>query len=92
MTDKKKIPAGPALCKLLCLETFEVNIDRDGDRHDHIAQRGVVKRRIDAIQCLKDPPFLFILNFQIPGEPPVSDICIYMCVCVVCWFHLYINI
>jgi hypothetical protein len=67
--DKKKIDAGPALFNIFCMEIFSVD---EGDSHFHVATRGVVKRRIEAAMTLKQPPFLFIINFQLPGDPPVS--------------------
>lgn len=73
MTDKKKVHPGSAMCKLMLLELYEVE-SRDGDRHDHIAVRGMAKARREAIAALPGNPFQFIVNFQIPGDPPVSII------------------
>lgn len=32
---------------------------------------------MDALAQLPEPPFLFILNLQIPGDPPVSIVAIF---------------
>ena len=69
MRDKKKIDAGPALFRLMSMEIFSVE---EGDSHFHVATQGVIKRRVEAALCLQHPPFLFIINFQLPGDPPVS--------------------
>ena len=44
----------------------------DGDRHDHVARRGLARQRVASLSQLEGEPFLFIVNFQIPGDPPVS--------------------
>jgi hypothetical protein len=44
----------------------------EGDRHDHVASMGRAKARIDVLNSLPEPPYVFVLNFQIPGDPPVS--------------------
>ncbi len=31
-----------------------------------------MKRRIDIISSLQDKPFVYIINIQVPGDPPVS--------------------
>lgn len=67
--DGKKVPSPGSVAKLLGMELFEV---KEGDRDDHVASKGLMKRRVDAVNSIKEPPFLFILNFQIPGDPPVS--------------------
>jgi hypothetical protein len=79
-TDGKKVPAGPPLSRLLAFETYLVDVAREGlgpdghptERHDHVAARGVCRRRLEAVLCLRDPPFLYVMNFQLPGDPPVS--------------------
>ena len=47
------------------------NVCQDGDRHDHVASRGAAKERMEAIAALPGRPFQIIVNFQIPGDPPV---------------------
>lgn len=71
LKDKKKVHPGPALCRLISLESFAVDASKDGDRHDHVCSRDAVQRRIEAVLSLRDPPFLFVMNFQVPGNPPV---------------------
>jgi len=77
--DRKKVDSGPALCRLIMLEVYEVECDSDSSpdsthlhRHDHIASQGAVKARLEALQSVEDPPFVFVMNFQIPGDPPIS--------------------
>lgn len=78
--DGKKVPAGQPLSRLLGMESYRVDSTVEGkdaegkpmERHDHVASRGVCRRRIDAVLCLREPPFLFVMNFQLPGDPPVS--------------------
>ncbi len=70
MDDKKKIHPGSAMCKLMLLELYEVE-SKDGDRHDHVASRGLAKQRREKIASLPGNPFQIIINFQIPGDPPV---------------------
>lgn len=72
MEDQLKIHPGSAMCKLMLLELYEVEASKDGDRHDHIAIRGLAKARREAIAALPGNPFQIIINFQIPGDPPVS--------------------
>ena len=69
--DKEKVAPGAGMAKLLLLEVFEVE-KKDGDRHDHIVSRGLAKARLDALRTLPDDLFFFVINFQIPGDPPVS--------------------
>lgn len=69
MDDKVKVPAGPAMCRLVHMDIFTVD---DGDRHDHVVSMGRAKARIDVFNSLPEPPYVFVLNFQIPGDPPVS--------------------
>ena len=45
---------------------------QDGDRHDHIVSRGAAKRRLQALRTLPEKLFFICVNFQIPGDPPVS--------------------
>lgn len=77
MTDKKKINPGRAICELILMEVYEIPARDKADRADHIAMRGQVKRRLEALKTLTDNPFIFLLNFQIPGDPPVSIVSYY---------------
>jgi hypothetical protein len=78
MTKKKKVEAGHSIAKLVMMEVYEVEKKENLDRHDHICSRGYVKQRIDAIGQLPDNPFIFVLNIQMPGDPPVSVVSYYM--------------
>ena len=69
--DKEKVAPGAGMAKLLLMEVFEVE-KKDGDRHDHIVSRGFAKTRLVALRSLPDDLFFIIINFQIPGDPPVS--------------------
>ncbi len=80
LIDKKKVHPGPALCKLMLLELYEVE-SKDGDRHDHVAARGLAKKRREGIAALPGNPYQLIINFQIPGDPPVC-----LVLCSVCLF------
>ena len=71
LEDQKKIAPGPAMSKLMLLELYEVE-GKDGDRHDHIASRGKAKQRLEALRTLPEKLFFIVLNFQVPGDPPVS--------------------
>lgn len=71
LKDKKKMHPGPAICKLMLLELYEVE-PKDGDRHDHVASRGLARKRVETIAALPGSPFQLVINFQIPGDPPVS--------------------
>ena len=57
-------------------EIYEVDAAKEPegskDRHDHVVTRGLARRRREAIAALPSRPFQFIVNFQIPGDPPVS--------------------
>lgn len=75
MTNKKKIEGGPALLKFLLFEFIEVNRAVYGDRHDHIARYGIVKKRIAVIRRLPDVHSVLLLNIQLPGDPPISSCC-----------------
>jgi hypothetical protein len=87
--DGKKIETGPAIFRLVIMEIYEVE---SGTRHDHIASMGRAKQRIDALNrfarppacpshdeptSLAEPPYLYVMNFQIPGDPPVSILSIF---------------
>jgi hypothetical protein len=72
------------MADLLLMEIFEVNANSRycaetgiTDRHDHIAAFGKVKKRVQILTALEDKPFIFVLNLQIPGDPPVSIVSYY---------------
>ena len=44
----------------------------NSDRHDHVASRGLAKKRVAAITSLPGQPFVIVINYQLPGDPPVS--------------------
>lgn len=72
LEDKTKSHPGPAMLKLMLMELYEVDASEPGDRHDHICSKGLAKKRIEAISSLPGKPFIFVINFQIPGDPPIS--------------------
>lgn len=51
-----------------------LSLRQDGDRLDNVASRGLAKSRVEAINRLPGNPVVFVLNIQIPGDPPVSGI------------------
>lgn len=73
MNDKKKGEGRPALGNLL---RFDMIITPPGsaapDRTDHIALLPEVQDVIEVISSLDEKPFVFILNIQLPGDPPVN--------------------
>lgn len=47
-------------------------------REDHVASRGRVRAIVSELAGLEDErPFLFVLNFQVPGDPPLSLVFIF---------------
>ena len=72
MEDQKKIAPGAAMSKLMLLELYEVEAKDENQRHDHIVSRGKAKQRLEALRTLPEHLFFIVLNFQIPGDPPVS--------------------
>lgn len=56
----------------MLMENIHVDTAKYGDRLDHIAALGRVKRRIEIMHNLPGNPFVIILNLQIPGDPPCS--------------------
>ena len=50
---------------------YEVE-DSNCDRHDHVASRGLAKQRVEAITSLPSHPFVIVVNYQLPGDPPAS--------------------
>eukprot|EP00622_Pseudochattonella_farcimen_P008175 FR744355.1.p2 GENE.FR744355.1~~FR744355.1.p2 ORF type:complete len:142 (+),score=14.17 FR744355.1:59-484(+) len=71
MDDKVKIHGGPAFGQLVHLANYRVNPSLfPSGRMDHIASMGKAKKIIEAIfNCVRTPPFLFIVNLQVPGTP-----------------------
>lgn len=64
--------AGVPISKFICEEIFRVDTAKYGDRLDHVARLGKVKRRMDVLTNLPDKPFIYVLNIQLPGTPPAS--------------------
>jgi hypothetical protein len=82
--DRKKVDSGPALCRLILLELYEVEAEATAaeslahlHRHDHISSQGAMKARLEAIKTIAEPPFVFVMNFQVPGDPPISIVSMY---------------
>ncbi|CAM9877731.1 unnamed protein product [Chrysoparadoxa australica] len=72
LEDRLKVPAGPSLLELIHFDLFWVE-----ETAYHIAQKGKCQSRMKALensylQKGQDPPFVFMLNVQLPGEPLVS--------------------
>eukprot|EP01033_Poteriospumella_lacustris_P013401 gene13401-9596_t len=75
MSDKKKIDADPALGRLVWYDVFPVDVELFGDRHDHAAAIfPMAQHRIRIIQSLQDRPFVVLVNYQIPGDPPLTGL------------------
>lgn len=71
LQDQVKVHPGNSLARLMGMEIYEVD-PKDGDRHDHVVSRGQAKKRLESISNLPGNPFQFVVNYQIPGDPPVS--------------------
>ncbi|CAM9106074.1 unnamed protein product [Scytosiphon promiscuus] len=71
MQDKAKLPAGAAMCRLVGFDCFTED-SAGTSRIDHIASRGTCRERVEAMTAGDDAPFLFIMNIQVRGTPPVS--------------------
>ena len=70
LTTRAKVPAGAALGRLFHLDIFSV---REGkSREDHIVSRGRARARLEQLRELDGAPFVMVVNFQVPGTPPVS--------------------
>jgi hypothetical protein len=54
------------------MDMYRVDVSKYGDRHDHVCSIGRAKRRLQVLTGLPDKPFIFVLNIQLPGDPPVS--------------------
>jgi hypothetical protein len=67
-----QVDAGPAIAKIALMENIHVDVSKYGDRLDHIAAIGRVKRRVEIMTSLPGNPFVILLNLQIPGDPPCS--------------------
>lgn len=73
---RKKVKAGPAMFELLHVDLFAVDEDRYPEgRHFHVAARGLAAERVAYFRTLPSRPFLFIMNLQVPGDPPISVVC-----------------
>ncbi|CBN79393.1 conserved unknown protein [Ectocarpus siliculosus] len=78
LRDRRKISAGPSFGTLVRADLFRV----DGAKHhlfrvDHICAHGRMKDRVAFFQSGPNPPFLFIVNIQMPGDRAHSV--------VLCW-------
>mmetsp|Transcript_4835 Transcript_4835/g.6750 ORF Transcript_4835/g.6750 Transcript_4835/m.6750 type:complete len:344 (-) Transcript_4835:137-1168(-) len=58
--------------KLMFMELFKVDVDKFGDRVDHIATVGKASKRVAALSGLQEKPFVLVFNLQLPGDPPIS--------------------
>ena len=52
MQDKKKVHTGPSVFRFILSEFVEVGESEEVRRHDHIAAKGRIKKRIEALQRL----------------------------------------
>ncbi|CAM9195732.1 unnamed protein product [Choristocarpus tenellus] len=78
LTNGRKAHAGPAFAALLRADLFRI----DGHKHhlfrvDHICAQGRMQDRVQALLGGNRPPFLFVVNVQIPGDKAYS--------LVLCW-------
>eukprot|EP00903_Cladosiphon_okamuranus_P009850 g9360.t1 len=71
LQDKAKLPAGTAMCRLVGFDCFSEGSEGT-TRIDHIASRGACRERVEAMTSGDDAPFLFIMNIQVRGTPPLS--------------------
>ncbi|CBJ48721.1 conserved unknown protein [Ectocarpus siliculosus] len=74
ISDRKKIPAGPAAMRLVHVDFFSV----EGEVF-HVASKGRCRDRVSAfLKSYEDKgeaaPFLFILNILVPGNPVVATV------------------
>lgn len=74
LRDKQKIDAGPTAFRFLLFEYIEVDRAVFGDRHDHIARFGLVRKRLAVLNKLPDVHSVFVVNIQLPGDPPISSV------------------
>lgn len=49
-----------------------MDVDKFGDRVDHIATVGKASKRVSALTGLQEKPFVLVFNLQLPGDPPIS--------------------
>jgi len=77
MSDKLKVHAGTAVCPLVLYQLYRNEPSRLNDRIDHVAAKGKCRRIVEALRELNPAPFLFILNIQVPGHPPMSMVMIF---------------
>ena len=81
LQDRRKYSAGPPVGKLVLACVFKIPPEYPGQREDHIASRGRMAEMLREMQDLdaRDgrPPFLFLVNFQVPGDPPLSTVTVF---------------
>jgi hypothetical protein len=90
--DGKKIQTGPAIFRLVIMEVYEVetgtrhdhiaSMGRAKERIDALNRSSVTSfpsspSLLILLNSLPEPPLLFVMNFQIPGDPPVSIMSIF---------------
>lgn len=78
LEDGKKIHTGPAVFRFVMSEFIGIDEDVEDGRLDHIAAKGRIKKRIEAIQSIDEPPEILVTNFQYPGSPPISQVSIFV--------------
>lgn len=55
------------------MDIFIVDVDKFGDRHDHVCAHGKARKRIEILsKVVRDLYHIFVYNLQIPGDPPYS--------------------
>eukprot|EP00752_Nemacystus_decipiens_P004478 g4090.t1 len=59
------------MCRLVGFDCFSEESEGT-TRIDHIASRGACRERVEAMTSGDDAPFLFIMNIQVRGTPPLS--------------------
>ena len=81
LRDGRKFSAGPPVGKLVLACVFKIPPEKPGQREDHMASRGRMAEMLKEMQDLdaRDgrPPFLFLVNFQVPGDPPLSMVTVF---------------
>jgi len=79
--DRLKTPAGPPVGELVIAYVFRISPENPGQREDHIASRGRMAEILREMQDMKGrdgkPTFFFLLNFQVPGDPPLSMVTVF---------------
>ncbi|CAN0083018.1 unnamed protein product [Pylaiella littoralis] len=59
------------MCRLVGFDCFSEE-SKGTSRVDHIASRGICRERVEAMTSGYGAPFLFIMNIQVRGTPPLS--------------------